>query len=58
MANREAVELLFNMERIWDPIFWIDEGTGEQQEPVFGACVYLSELREMLWDMRLGLTSG
>ena len=58
MANKKAVELLFNLGRVWDPIFWIYEGTEEQEEPVFDACVYSLELRERLWEMRLGLTSS
>lgn len=40
MTNKEAVELLFNLGRVRDPIFWTNEGTQEQEEPVFGACVY------------------
>ena len=48
MTKKGAVELLFNLGRVWDPIFWIYEGTEEQEEPVFGACLYSLGLREAL----------
>lgn len=48
LTNTEAVQLLFSLERVWDPIFWVHEGTEEHEEPLFGACAYWPELKEAL----------
>ena len=48
LRDERVIELLFNFERVWDSVFWINEGIKEQEEPVFGACGYLRGWREAL----------
>lgn len=50
----KAVQLLFRLEQVWDPILYISEGTEEMEAAVFNYERYWPELRIALgypdWD--------